>query len=151
MTEPIIEASLNPPDLLQRMERYPAELKAETEQTLGKALYHVWGSVPAYPPATPGQAYQRTGTLGRSLGTSQQGGKSGKPEIFTIKRLGSTKYEARIGTRLKYAPDVIGTNTQRPQFKARNWWTMATVVERAEKGVHKLFEAMSKRLVKFLG
>lgn len=147
----LIEIHLTPPDLFSRFERYPKELEKEIKTTMEASLLHVWGSVPAYPPQRIGSSYHRTGTLGRTLGTSEGGTKSNKPEIYTIKAIGSSKYEARFGTRLHYAPQVIGTETQKPLFKQLKWWTMRDVKNKAEPGIIKLFGAMTERLVKFLG
>ena len=147
----LIEIQVNPPDLFQRMERYPKELDREMGTTMSAALLHVQGSVPPYPPQRTGSSYKRTGTLGRTLGASMDGGAVGSPDINTIKRLGSGKYEARFGTRLHYAPKVIGAETQEPLFKTLGWWTMRDVKNKAEPGIVKLFNAMADRLVKFLG
>lgn len=147
----LIEIHINPPDLFSRFERYPKELEKEMRFTLDQSLHHVWGSVPAYPQQRANSSYRRTGTLGRTLGISMQGGQSGKAEIFTIKSIGSSKYEARFGTRLHYAPQVIGTQTQKALFKSLRWWTMEDIRKKAEPGIVKLFNLMAERLVKFLG
>ena len=140
--EVTIEVRFNPPDLPQRMQRYPRELEREMERTMKQSLAHVQGSVPPYPPASSDSSYIRTGTLGRTIGLG------GRAEIYEVKRVGGG-YEARLGTNLSYAPFVIGED-QAGQHKGR-WWTMKTVAEKARPGVERLFEAMSKRLVLFLG
>ncbi len=142
---------VNPPDLFSRFERYPKQLDAEVDKTLEQSLLHIQGSVPAYPRQRSGSSYKRTETLGRSLGSGFGGGQGGNPDIRQIKKLGSGKYEARFGTRLHYAPKVIGTHTQKPLFKSLGWWTMRDVKNKAEPGIKKLFDAMAKRLAKFLG
>ena len=148
MTNPIIETRLNPPDLLQRMAKYPDVLSKEVKATLETANYHVWASVPSYPQKPVGSRYRRTGTLGRSLGISEQGGTFGNPDVLTVKSIGGGKQEARFGTRLIYAPYVIGAKTQARQN--RHWYTMETIAKNAEAGIHKLFDGLSKKLVKFL-
>lgn len=145
-----IEIKTNPPDLFRRMERFPQELARETEHTMEQALQHVWGSVPPYPPARPGSGYVRTGTLGRSLGSSQAGGMGSKPDIYQVRKLGASKYEGRFGTRLEYAPQVIGTQTQKRIFRNIGWWTMADIAKKATQGVQRLFDKMAGRMVKFL-
>lgn len=141
MTE--IEVRFTPPDLPQRMMRYPKELEREMEKTMKQSLAHVQGSVPPYPAASPDSSYVRTGTLGRSIGLG------GRAEIYEVKKIGGG-YEARLGTNLSYAPYVIGPEDQAAQHKGR-WWTMKTVAEKARPGIERLFEAMSERLVAFLG
>jgi len=147
----LIEIHMTPPDLLQRMAAYPKDLDREMRKTSEAALLHVQGSVPAYPPQKAGSSYARTGTLGRTLGSSMSGGVAGSPDIKAIKRIGQGKYEARFGTRLFYAPDVIGTGTQKSLFKRLGWWTMRAVQKLAEPGIVKLFNAMAERMVKKIG
>ena len=139
-----IEIRINPPDLFNRMAKYPDKLKEEMRGTMNQALLHVQGSIPAYPPQNPNSTYARTLTLGRTIGLS------GKPDVKTIKT-SSKGVEGRIGTRLYYAPFVIGDQTQSKKVKqSADWWTISTIVERATPGVIKLFDAMSERLVKWL-
>lgn len=138
-----VEIRFTPPDLIRRMERYPDELHKEMERTMQQSLAHVQSSVPGYPPARPSSSYRRTGTLGRSIGLG------GKAEIYEVKRIGQG-YEARLGTRLHYAPSVIGPNDQLPFFQARGWWTLRTALDKAKPGIERLFEGMSRRMVEFL-
>jgi hypothetical protein len=147
-----ITVTTTPRDLYARMERFPNQLGREIERTMKESLAHVHGSVPAYPPARPGSSYRRTGTLGRTLGSGQAGGAGSKPDILEVKRVGGGgfNYEGRFGTRLFYAPHVIGAQTQRPVFKRLGWWTMADVAERAQAGVQRLFDLMAERMRGFL-
>ena len=120
---PEITVTFTPPDLLQRMARYPERLDAELERTTKQALMH---------------------TLGRSVGLG------GQADIFEVRSLFGG-YDARLGTNVEYAPPVIGDGTQTAFFKGRGWWTMRTVLERAKPGIERLYEAMCKRMVEFLG
>ena len=139
----LIEVVMNPPDLLQRMARYPKELDREMNKTTEEAVLYVHASVPPYPAVPVGSTYARTETLGRTLGI-------GHPDnIKTVKRIGQGRYEGRFGTRLYYAPHVIGELTQARHM--RHWWTMKTVKEKAQTGIQKLFDKMAGRMVKFLG
>lgn len=137
-----IDVRFNPPDLIQRFQRYPDKLREELETTMEKALYHTQGSVPPYPPARPESSYVRTGTLGRSIGLG------GRADIYEVKRIGSG-YEARLGTRLTYAPYVISSERQAWMHQGR-WWTMKTVAEKAKPGIIRLFQAMTERLAAYL-
>jgi len=139
----LIEVKMNPPDLLQRMAKYPKELDREMNKTTEAAVLHVHASVPPYPAVPVGSSYIRTGTLGRSLAIGDG------QNIKTVKRLGQGRYEGRFGTRLYYAPHVIGTLTQARHMK--HWWTMKTVKDKAQAGIQKLFDKMAGRMVKFLG
>ena len=147
----LIEIVMNPPDLIQRMARYPKELDREMNKTTEAAVLHVWGSVLPYPTQAAGSSYARTGGLGRTLGTGQGGGKSGNPDILTTKRLGQGRYEGRFGTLLYYAPHVIGTLTQARHIAKAGWWTMKDVKDKAQAGIQRLFDKMAGRMVKFLG
>jgi len=132
--------TFTPPDLIQRMRRYPDELRDEMEKATRQALAHVQGSVPSYPPARLESRYRRTGTLGRSIGSG-----GGRADIYTVEPNGGG-YVATLGTRLEYAPQVIGPDDQTPFFAGRGWWTLATALERAEPGIERIYEHMCKRL-----
>ena len=94
-------------------------------------------SVPSYPVYS--SSYQRTGTLGRTLTIV------GDPEhIQDVKVIGHGVVEGQFGTRLEYAPFVIGDDTQAKHM--RHWWTMKTVKAKAEEGVKRIFEDMTKKL-----
>lgn len=142
---PQITVTFTPPDLIQRMHRYPEQLKTEMQRTTTAALAHTQGSVPPYPPARPNSSYVRTGTLGRSIGLG------GRADIYEVRPLGGAGFEATLGTNLEYAPPVIGDGTQTGFFKSRGWWTMQTVLERARPGIERLYQAMARRMVEFLG
>lgn len=142
---PEIHVKFTPPDLIQRMHRYPDRLKVEMEKTTTQALAHTQGSVPSYPPARPSSSYVRTGTLGRTIGLG------GRADIYEVRPLSGAGYEATLGTNVEYAPPVIGDGSQWAFFKARGWWTMMTVLERAKPGIERLYEAMARRMVEFLG
>jgi len=137
-----IEVRITPPDLIQRMHRYPQQLNQEMERTIKQALAHTQGSVPPYPAPPPGSSYVRTGTLGRTIGLG------GRADIYETRRVGAG-YEARLGTRLDYAPYVIGPETQAAPHRGR-WWTMRTVLEKAMPGIERLYEAAANRMVAFL-
>jgi hypothetical protein len=144
-----IEIRTVPPDLLQRMQRYPDKLDAVLLKTGEAALLHVQGSIPDYPPPLPDQRYRRTGTLGRTLGVGMSGGVIGPAQIQQVRRIGAAGFEARLGTNLSYAPDVIGDGTQKAIFAGR-WWTMRKVAELARAGVVRLYQAAAERMADWL-
>ena len=137
-----INVKFTPPDLIPRMQRYPDRLKSEMEKTTTAALAHTQGSVPQYPAARPSSSYVRTGTLGRSIGLG------GRADIYEVRAIGSG-YEGKLGTNLSYAPYVISED-QAAVHRGR-WWTVATILEKAKPGIMRLYEAMAKRMVDFLG
>ena len=144
-----IKITTTPPDLFARFERYPRQLDKVLKTTMRAALLAVWENVPAYPPKPKSSWYVRTGTLGRSLGVSEGGGKIGFPDVFKIEHQGP-KYLGTFGSNLTYAPRVIDPDQQEMPWK-RYWWTTDTIKHRAEPKVISLFEAMTEELAKFLG
>src|SRR5689334_22027280 len=109
---PIIEHGLT--ELIARMQAYPEKLAQAMRTTMDASLLVLWESVPPYPPQPDNSAYERTGTLGRTLGSGSGGGAgSTEPEIYEVKAVGSAGgYEGHFGTNLDYAPYVIGDDTQ---------------------------------------
>ena len=149
MADNLIQIEFNPPDLLQRMRRYPKKLDDELEDAMDESLTFIHSKVPQYPNEPPGSTYVRTLTLGRSLGVG-----GGRANVREVKRLGQGKYEGRFGTNLYYAPYVIGTGEGGGKKQAKHmshWWTMRNVKERSEQGIQKIFDKMAEKLVKFLG
>jgi hypothetical protein len=138
----LITVTTRPPDLERRLRNYPGKLAEEMEKTMNQAIHHVVGSVPEYPTQMPTK-YVRTGTLGRTIGIGSQ------PDIFEVNRIGQG-YEGRVGSNLSYAKYVIGTHTQAGHMRARNWWTMRTVAEKARPGIEKLFEKMAGRIASWI-
>lgn len=135
--------------LRERMKAFPRKFNALIIETLKTALIDLQGSVPPYPAQKEDSAYRRTGTLGRTLGASQYGKPEGKPDIFEIRQEGDKKFTGYFGTRLGYAPHVIGFKTQSGVHKGR-WWTIMTVAKRAAPKIQKRFQAMAERLAKWL-
>lgn len=137
--------------LLQRMAAYPAQLTAGLATTMAASLATLWSKVPPYPPKPVGSTYRRQNILAKSLGSSPGGGASGvKPGIFTIRRLGSSNYEGRFGTKLDYAPYVIGEGTQAGMHSS-NWWTIKTVADRAADKINGLWSNLMEHMASFLG
>lgn len=143
-----IDVKTTPPDLIRRMGNYPHRLDQAMKKTTEAGLLVVWEHVPSYPDR-PGSRYERTGQLGRSLGVGQNGGTLGVPDIFTVKKHGSTEWHGDFGSNLDYAQDVVGEFGQKPIHKGI-WWTMKTIAKRAAAKVIRLYENTSEEMVKFL-
>jgi hypothetical protein len=135
--------------LSRRMMAFPQQWTEVSDATMEAVLLHIQGSVPSYPTQRQGSSYVRTGTLGRTLGSSMGGGMSGSPDVKTVERSGSY-VQARFGTRLNYAPRVIGAESQGALFKALGWWTMKDVAEAARAGIIELADEMTDALAEWL-
>lgn len=113
-------------ELRQRFRDYPKVFDQVMEEIAQAQLLTLHENVPPYPPEPASSTYKRTGTLGRTLGSGMGGGASGTPDVFqTIK--GGGFYEVRFGSRLGYAPWVIGEKTQTSIFAAY-WWRLVEVL-----------------------
>ena len=136
-------------ELIARMKHCPGKLKEVSKIGINASLLVLWENVPPYPEANPDSSYRRTGTLGRTLGSSEAGGKSaGSPDIYTVKALGTTEMEGRFGTRLGYSPYVIGEN-QAWMHKDR-WWKLSAIIPKAQGKIVKIWEGIAKLLTDFL-
>jgi len=135
-------------ELQARMAKYPQKLEQELKRGMDASLLVLHEKVPPYPPPPADSTYRRTGTLGRSLGASLGGGKSGKPAIYETKKI-SSGYEGRFGTNVEYAPYVIGENTQARVHRGR-WWTLKKVAQDASKKIMQVWNGIAENLAQFL-
>lgn len=143
-----VEVTTTPPDLERRLAQYPRQTRKVMKKTMEASLLHIQGEIPGYPTAPVGvDASGRTGTLGRTLGVSQSGGVVGKAEIHTVRTIGTTAYEGKIGTSLPYADRVIGN--QDSPWKSY-WWTLKGVAEKARDGIVRLHNVAAEELARFI-
>lgn len=131
-------------EIITRMEQSPQELKRVMQATMNASLLTIHEEIPPYPTRPNASGYKRTGTLGRSLGSSMEGGVIGKPDIYEVKNLGS---EGRFGTKLSYAPYVIGPLQAWMHYM---WWTLADVKAKAEGKIVSLWKTAAEKMAKFL-
>ena len=137
-------------ELHARFRRFPEKYTKAVAKTLEAALLILQGSVPKYPRPPAGSKYRRTGLLGRSLGASEAGSKMGKPDISETRRAHGYQ-EAHFGTRLKYAPYVVGDRAAQQSGRMKHWWTVPqTVLEKAVPKINKAFERLGIALAKYL-
>jgi hypothetical protein len=135
-------------ELIERMQKYPRELQQSVGVTMDAAMLALHENVPPYPPPPGDSSYDRTGTLGRTLGSSEGGGRSGTPDVYEVREMGST-WEGHFGTNLDYAPHVIGDDTQAWMHQGR-WWTIKTVADKATDKINRMFGTLAEKLAKFL-
>jgi hypothetical protein len=136
-------------ELIGKMTAYPQELVKTMAVGMSASLNIFWENVPPYPAARPESTYDRTGTLGKSLGSDQSGGATGNPSIYSIKQLGGGNFEGTFGTNLEYAPYVIGDTTQAEVHKGR-WWQMQTIAAKSTDKITQLWNSIGEKLAKFL-
>lgn len=136
-------------ELLSSMTKYPVELAKTVAVTMSASLNTLWENVPPYPKQDAMAHYRRTGTLGRSLGSSMGGGASGgQPSIYKVRQLGQGDYEGVFGTNLDYADFVIGEN--QAGMHSSNWWNIRHIAERAADKIERLWQMAGDKLAKFL-
>ena len=140
-------------ELRERFAKWPRKYQGAVEKTITASLLTFWENVPPYPKKRPYSNYRRTGTLGRSLGSGEGGGKSGgAPDIYAV-RMGPKMSTGEFGSRLNYAPRVIGDERgqQDPFFKERGWWTLPqTVVTKSMAKITRLWQIMAEELARWL-
>lgn len=137
-------------ELIKRMKRFPAQMMRIGNVAMRASLNILWSNVPPYPQKrNPESKYKRTGTLGRTLGSDEGGGKLGEPDIFTVHRLSSNYLEGKFGTRLDHAEHVIGEGTQ-AEIHRGWWWTMKTIFEASRARIFSTWQAVADELARFL-
>jgi hypothetical protein len=136
-------------ELREKYKDAPERFRAGIFKATEGSLLVLHENVPPYPTAKPDSTYTRTGTLGRTLGSSFGGGASGgKPDIYEVRQQGSDVI-GEFGTRLVYAPYVIGEQEQAAQHRGR-WWTIKTIAERAQAKIERVFQIAAEELAKWL-
>jgi hypothetical protein len=121
-------------ELRERMGQWPDKLDAGMEAAMTETLLVMHESVPGYPTPPSNSSYRRTGTLGRTLGSSFEGGGGGTPEIFTVTKIG---------------PYVIGDNSQAKVHKGR-WWVLSEVAEKARPKIERTWQRLADAMANFL-
>lgn len=140
MTE--IDIDINGLDrAIQKMSKFPEKMKAEMNRNMHASLDVLNENVPAYPPKPESSKYIRTGTLGKSIGSSMAGGKTGtKPTVYSVTGTGGN-IQGRFGTNLSYAKYVIDSKQQAYMHRGR-WWTLDNVKENAKSKIMKIWQDM---------
>lgn len=136
-------------ELLDKMKAYPLELARVARVAMDASLTVLWGNVPPYPAQDSMAKYRRTGTLGKSLGSSPSGGASGgSPSIYKVQSLGAGNYEGTFGTNLSYADLVIGEN--QAGMHSSNWWNIKNIAERSADKILSIWQSVGEKLALFL-
>ena len=136
-------------ELVARFDAYPAVYEAEETKVVVTSMLILQENVPPYPPKPMNSRYRRTGTLGRSIGIMEGGGRLGFPSIFKVTKIGPHR-EGHFGTNLNYAPDVIGDKSQQDPFFAAYWWRLEQVIGPSYNKIKEAFNVFTGRLAKYL-
>lgn len=135
-------------EIRRRFGGFPRQVAKAIQNALDAALLELQGSVPPYPNPPAGSTYIRTYTLGRILGADMTGGKLGRAEIYEVRPVGNHGFEAQWGTRLGYAPFVIGATRQAGHMG--HWWTLKNVAANASRGITRIFQILGEELATWL-
>jgi hypothetical protein len=126
---------------IEKMKAAPQQLKRGMRVAMDASLLALHESVPPYPAPPPDSTYRRTGTLGRTLGVG-----GGKPDIYRVIDK-SEQFEGQFGTKLKYAPYVIGDVEQARMHRGR-WWTMSKIGEAAKDKITQIWSRLVEEIAK---
>jgi len=137
-----------------RMQQYPLEYAKTMSHTTVTAMLvlqeQLGTSEFRYPPQPSGATYERTGTLGRSLGISESGAQLGTPSIFKVQKVGGHNFMGKFGTNLKYALRVIGARGQQSDFFSQYWWRLEQIIGPAYKKIVEVYNAAAAEMAKWL-
>jgi hypothetical protein len=120
----------------------PNKMRKFLRTGMEQSLLVLHENVPPYPPNPVSSKYIRTGMLGKSLGSSEAGGKVGTPTVYSVKS-NDVQTIGQFGTQLSYAKYVIDPDRQAYMHKGR-WWTMNTIKVKSEKKVIQVWERLVK-------
>jgi hypothetical protein len=138
--------------LLVKLGQWTPRIQQLMEKAANEGLYDVWQAVPPYPPVPPESTYRRTGTLSRTLGSSEGGGQTGgQPDVFEVKS-GQGWVTGTFGTNLEYARYVIGDAGSEQAWMHRGWWWTLPqgVWSRARPKVVQRFRDAAEIIVKWM-
>ncbi len=139
-------------ELSRRMQKFPDEWQYVTNTTAEASLMVIWemAGKAYYPPAPPNSRYRRTGTLGRTLGVSYRSNRrlGKRADIYEVGHQRG-QITMTFGTRLEYAPYVIGDRQSRAN--AKHWKKLDPGVrDMAYPKILKIWEAMARQVAKWL-
>lgn len=136
-------------ELQERFHEASDKFQKAAKVTMQASLDVLTESVPPYPTRYYSTGYKRTGTLGKTLGSSRLGGAKGKPEVYKVKEELSGFVSGEWGTNLDYAPFVIGEKEQAWMHRGV-WWTVKTVARIAESKIRRLWEIFAEEIAEYL-
>ena len=122
---------------VNKLKTMPDKLDSAMKKSMDASMLTLWENVPPYPAPPETSSYVRTGTLGRSLGSSPAGGKGATPTVYSVTGTGMN-IQGTFGTNLSYAKYVIDPDRQAYMHKGR-WWTMRTIRDKAINKINKLW------------
>jgi len=127
---------------IEKMKDSPRQLKRGMKVAMDASLLALQENIPPYPAPPPQSTYRRTGALGRSIGV----GGTGKPDIYRVIDR-AEQFEGQFGTKLRYAPYVIGDVEQARVHRGR-WWTMSKIAENAKDKITQIWDKLVEEIAK---
>lgn len=129
------------------MQQFPQLWQRAAPVMMEAVLLKLQELTPPYPPPPPNSTYRRTLTLGKSLGIGM--GLGARPDIREV-ALGPQMVRGTYGTRVRYAPEVIGAGTQKAVHRGR-WWTLEFVAYHATPEVVRIMQVATDEMAQWLG
>ena len=134
-------------ETIEKMKESPRALRRLMKLGMENSLLALWENVPPYPRKPADSTYDRKGILGKTLGVDMNGGKiSTKPDIYRVIDR-SERFEGRFGTKLKYAPYVIG-DVEQARVHRERWWTMSKIAENAKDKITQIWDRLVEEIAK---
>lgn len=129
----------------RKLKNLPELLNRNMKTAMSNSLLVLHGNVLPYPPKPEKSTYRRTGTLGRSLGSNEGGGKGGTPTVYSITGSG-INMAGKFGTNLNYAKYVIDPDRQAYMHEGR-WWTMKNIMEKSKDKINQVWAMMVRAVL----
>lgn len=136
-------------ELQAKLSAFPGKFQALMLEAIKASMLVLQENVPPYPRQNPDSKYTRTGNLGASIGSGMQGGAVGKADIQEARKVGSS-FVGTFGTKIEYAPHVIGTSTQSNAARKAGWYTFLTIAKASAQKIGMVFADMTARILRFL-
>jgi len=119
--------------LVRQLDKSPVLVRKLVGDAMEKSAHLIHLHTMTYPPPPPSSTYVRTGTLKKSWTSKVNRG----------------RFEAQVGTRLNYAPYVLGDDDQAAVHRGR-WKTVGQVADKVRPDIDKFFEDAGEELVREL-
>ena len=129
--------------------RWPEKFNQAIKTTMDAGLHVLHANVGnrGYPPPPTDSTYTRTHLLSNSLGVG-----GGNPDIYEVRDMGGGNFTGSFGTKVDYAPYVIGSKQSEQAWMHKGrWWTLPEdIVQDSIDKIEKLFKAAVETLADWI-